>query len=66
MTTHGEGERAMRTRNRLRYLVGLTGSDYFRTAVEANGSLEEIITGWQDEITRFWTIGSHYLIYRGH
>ncbi len=55
----------MRTRNRLHYLIGLTGSDYFRTAVEANGSLEEIITGWQDEIARFWAIGSHYLIYRG-
>ena len=42
----------MRTRNRLRSLVGLTGSDNVRKAVDAGASLEEIIAGWQDELTR--------------
>jgi hypothetical protein len=65
MTTHGKGERRLRTRNRLRYLVGFTGSDYFRTAVDAGGSLEEIIVGWQDELSRFRAIRSRYLIHRG-
>ena len=65
MPTHGEGKRGMRTRNRLGYLVGLIGSDYFRTAVDAGGSLEEIIAGWQDEMARFRAIRSPYLIYRG-
>ena len=65
MTTHGEGEREMRTRNRVSHLVGLTGSDYFRTPVDAGGSLEEIIAGWQDEMARFRAIRSRYLIYRG-
>ena len=65
MTTHGKGERGMRTRNRLRCLVGLTGSDYFPTAVCAGGSLEEIIAGWQDEMARLRAIRSRYLFYRG-
>ena len=55
----------MRTRDRLRYLVGLTGSDYFRTAVDAGVSLEEIIAGWRDETVRKRAIRSRYLIYRG-
>lgn len=56
----------MRTRNRVRYLVGLTGSDNFRAPVDADGSLEETIVGWQDEMARFLAIRSRYLIYRGH
>lgn len=65
MTTHGEGEREMRTRNLLRCVVGLTGSGYFRAAVDVGGSLEETIAGWQDEMARFRAIRSRYLIYRG-
>lgn len=42
----------------------LTGSDYFRTAVDAGGSLREIIAGWQDELARFRALRSRYLIYR--
>lgn len=55
----------MRTRSRLRYTVGFTGSDYFRTAVDAGGSLEEIIVGWQEKLARFPAIRNRYLIYRG-
>ncbi len=65
MTTHGEGERGTRTRNRVRYLVRLTGSDNFRTPVDASGSLEEIIAGWRDEPARFRAIRSRYLVHRG-
>ncbi len=55
----------MTTRNRLRDLVGSTGSDDFRAAVVAGGSSKETIVGWQDEMARFRAIGSRYLIDRG-
>ena len=55
----------MRTKDRLRYTVGFTGSDYVRTAVDAGGNLEKTIVGRQDELARFRAIRSRYLIYRG-
>lgn len=55
----------MKTRNPLRYVGGLAGSDYFRTPVDVGGSLEEMIAGWRDEPARFRPIRNRYLIYRG-
>jgi uncharacterized protein YbbC (DUF1343 family) len=43
----------------------LTGSDYVRTAVDSGKSLDQIVAGWQRELSRFRKLRRKYLIYGG-
>jgi uncharacterized protein YbbC (DUF1343 family) len=42
----------------------LSGSDYLRTALDAGKPTDEIVSGWQPELTEFGALRKEYLIYR--
>ena len=49
--------------DRGRWMDLLTGSDRFRTQLEAGASAPEIVAAWQDELTAFDRTRSGYLLY---
>ncbi|WP_030608577.1 exo-beta-N-acetylmuramidase NamZ family protein [Streptomyces fulvoviolaceus] len=42
----------------------LTGSTQVRTAIDAGAGTDEVVAGWQDELTAFRRIRKNYLLYR--
>ncbi len=46
------------------WIDNLTGSNYVRSSVDAGRSTDEIVAGWQAELTSFRALREKYLIYR--
>ncbi|MFI6563194.1 exo-beta-N-acetylmuramidase NamZ domain-containing protein [Streptomyces sp. NPDC050534] len=42
----------------------LTGSTHVRTAIDAGASTDEVVAGWQEELTAFRRIRKDYLLYK--
>jgi uncharacterized protein YbbC (DUF1343 family) len=42
----------------------LTGSTHVRTAIDAGASTDEVVAGWQEELTAFRRIRKEYLLYK--
>src|SRR5262245_6705757 len=42
----------------------LTGSDYVRTSIDAGKTTDEVVAGWQAELSDFRALRERYLIYR--
>jgi uncharacterized protein YbbC (DUF1343 family) len=46
-----------------KWIDNLTGSDYVRTSIDAGLDTDDIVAGWQDELTAFRALRARYLIY---